>query len=87
MDYFLDVQNAYMRLMNEFATHGKLIIAYDFDDTVFDYHNRGGSYTNVIELLRRLKPYANFIVLLLVPKKKRRRLLLILRKMIFRMTV
>lgn len=70
MDYFLNSQNTYKRLMDEFVAHGKLIIAYDFDDTVFDYHNRGESYENVINLLRRLRPYANFIVFTACPKEK-----------------
>lgn len=70
MDYFLDVQNAYKRLIDEFTAHGKLIIAYDFDDTVFDYHNRGESYEDVINLLRRLRPYASFIVFTSCSKEK-----------------
>lgn len=62
MDFFLSTENAYDRLMREYRTYGKLIIAYDFDDTVFDFHNRGESYSDVIALLRRLRPFANFIV-------------------------
>ena len=62
MDHFLDPENTYQRLMNEYKKYGRLIIAYDYDDTVYDYHNRGSSYGDVIELLRKLRPYAQFIV-------------------------
>lgn len=32
--------------------NGKLIVAFDFDNTIFDYHNTGGDYSCVIELLK-----------------------------------
>lgn len=41
------------RLLNEYEKYKCLYIAYDFDNTIFDYHNGGGDYTEVINLLRR----------------------------------
>lgn len=70
MDYFLKTQNVYQRLMNEYEKYGKLIIAYDYDDTVFDYHSRGSYYNDVIDLLRRLRPFARFIVFTSCNKEK-----------------
>ena len=32
---------AYNRLKNEYDTHGKLIIAFDFDNTIYDCHFKG----------------------------------------------
>lgn len=63
MDHYLDYDNVYSRLYNEWLTHGKLIIAYDFDNTVHDFHDAGHTYNNVIGLLRRCKYIgAHFIV-------------------------
>lgn len=41
------------RLLEEYHKYGKLIVAFDFDNTIFDYHNNGGDYSCVINLLRR----------------------------------
>ena len=54
-DHYLCYGNYYGRLKDELNKYGKLVVAYDFDDTVYDFHNKGRSYTNIIELLRRLK--------------------------------
>ena len=62
IDEYLDKEKSYQRLKREFLEHGKLIIAYDFDSTVFDYHNTGYSYEMVRELIRKWKDYAYFIV-------------------------
>ena len=43
------------RLYNEFKTHGKLVVGFDFDNTIFDVHNNGGSYKCVIDLLKECK--------------------------------
>lgn len=61
-DEFLNLENSYNRLKKEYMEHGKLIIAYDFDSTVFDYHSTGSSYEMVRELIRKWKNHAYFIV-------------------------
>jgi hypothetical protein len=38
---YLNQANVVKRLISEWDTHGKLIIDYDFDNTVFDYHSEG----------------------------------------------
>lgn len=38
------------RLLEEYHKYRKLIVA--FDNTIFDYHNTGGDYSCVIELLK-----------------------------------
>lgn len=63
MDFFLNEQNVVERLVKEWREHGKIIIAYDYDDTVFDFHNRGETYDDVISLLQRCdKVGAHFVV-------------------------
>ena len=62
LDEFLDTEKSYNRLKEEFLTHGKLIIAYDLDSTVYDYHHKNESYELVKDLIRKYKDYAYFIV-------------------------
>jgi len=54
-DYFLNVNNSYNRLLEEYTKYGSLVIGFDFDDTVHDYHKKGHTYHQVIKLLRDLK--------------------------------
>jgi len=63
MDYYLNDENVINRLIKEWNKYGKLIIAYDYDNTVYDYHKLGYTFENVISLLKRAKSIgANFIV-------------------------
>lgn len=62
MDYYLNRQNATNRLFDEYKKYSKIIIAYDFDNTVFDYHGDGHSYEDVMSLIRDFKEHARFIV-------------------------
>jgi hypothetical protein len=52
-----------MRLKEEYHKYGKLIIAFDFDNTIYDYHNEGGDYSEVISLLRRCKELGFILIL------------------------
>ena len=38
--------------MKEYHKHNNLIVAFDFDNTVYDYHDDGGDYSDVIDLLK-----------------------------------
>jgi MoaA/NifB/PqqE/SkfB family radical SAM enzyme len=40
------------RLLEQYKLHGKLIVAFDFDDTIYDYHKKGHDYPKVVELLK-----------------------------------
>ena len=55
MDHFLDDENCIKRLVHEWETYGQLIIAYDYDNTVFDYNKRDIHFVDVPMLLRELK--------------------------------
>lgn len=43
------------RLKHEYNTHGNLVVGFDFDNTIFDIHNNGGDYSEVIKLLQECK--------------------------------
>lgn len=63
MDYYLKRLNQTDRLVDEWIKYGKIIIAYDFDDTVYDFHKQGRTYDDVIALLQRCeKVGAHFVV-------------------------
>ncbi|XZN14524.1 hypothetical protein ACSW9O_15770 (plasmid) [Clostridium perfringens] len=70
MDFYLDIENTYKRLKAEFLRYKKLIVAVDFDDTIYDYHNKAREYNMVINLLKKIKPYA-YIVIFTASKEDR----------------
>lgn len=43
------------RLLKEYEKHKSLVIAYDFDNCVFDYHSKGHDYSEVIQLVKDAK--------------------------------
>lgn len=43
------------RLLKEYKKHGKLIIAVDFDSTVYDYYSDGGEFPRAIEIIKKCK--------------------------------
>ena len=62
MDFYLMANSSYSRLESEFKKYGKLIFCLDFDDTIFDYHNRGIKFDNIIDLLKRWEEYSEVII-------------------------
>ena len=53
----MDVYNLdfYDRLRKDYIKHKSLFVAYDYDNTVYDYHNQGINYDKIISLLRVCK--------------------------------
>nr|DAT77804.1 MAG TPA: nucleotidase 5'-nucleotidase [Caudoviricetes sp.] len=47
--------NCIRRLEKELNTHGSLVIGFDFDNTIFDVHNNGGNYKDIIDALKDCK--------------------------------
>jgi len=41
------------RLLEEYRRYGKLIVAFDYDNTIYDYYHKGGNYSEVINLLKK----------------------------------
>lgn len=54
-DFYLNEENAYNRLKEEYEKYHTLIVAFDFDNTVYDYNNKGIKFQNVIDLLKVCK--------------------------------
>lgn len=51
-DKFLKSRNSYERLLEEYHKYKSLIIAFDFDGTVYDYHKEGLQFHKMIRTLR-----------------------------------
>jgi hypothetical protein len=62
MDYYLNSENSYTRLLDEYQKYNTLVVAFDFDDTVYDFHKKGRLYTDVINLLRALKEINCYLI-------------------------
>lgn len=62
MDFYLDPENCYQRLEDEFKKYGKLIFCVDFDDTLYDFHNAGRTYGDVMALLKVWEDYSEVVI-------------------------
>lgn len=62
-DPYLDDALCEERLLREHRQHGRLIVAVDFDDTVFDFHKAGHTYDEVLSLLRRCNALGFYVVI------------------------
>lgn len=54
MDKYLIENSAYERLWAEYNKYGSLIVAVDYDDTLFNFHGTDSSYEMVKQLVRDL---------------------------------
>lgn len=62
VDQYLVPNASFLRLWDEYKKYGSLVIAFDFDNTVFDYHKKGHTYWQVVELLIKLKEANCYII-------------------------
>ncbi|MFD2907560.1 hypothetical protein ACFSX9_02315 [Flavobacterium ardleyense] len=62
MDFYLTKNNSQNRLLEEYQNHGSLVVAFDFDDTVYDFHKKNRVYTDVITLIRKLKTINCYLI-------------------------
>lgn len=62
MDYYLNPENSSNRLVDEYIKYGTLVVAFDFDDTVYDFHKKGRIYSDVTKLLQELKSINCYLI-------------------------
>lgn len=43
------------RLIEEYKKYKSLVIGFDFDNTIFDYHNIGANFSEIINILKKCK--------------------------------
>lgn len=63
MDFYLEQKNCLERLVKEWRDYKKIVIAVDFDDTVYDFHKKGRTYEDVISLIRRCRAIGCYIII------------------------
>ena len=59
---YLDHDTCVKRLLEWHEKNGRLIVAYDFDNTVYDYHHKGHDYSEVVDLIRRAKQAGCYLI-------------------------
>lgn len=52
---YLNPENTFQRLLDEYRKYGSIVVAVDFDNTLYDYHKTGLDCSEVIDLLQHLK--------------------------------
>jgi trehalose-6-phosphatase len=62
MDFYLNPENSFNRLLEEYNQYQSIVVAFDFDDTVYDFHKKGRLYNDVIELLKKLKSINCYLI-------------------------
>lgn len=70
-DPYFDRENCIKRLSAEYAKHGQLIVALDFDDTIFDFHKKGSTHEAVIGLINECQDLGFHIVIFTASPKER----------------
>lgn len=70
---YQDTEFCAQRLFAEYKKHSKLIVAVDFDDTVFDFHNRGACYQRIKTLLNKCSQLGFYIVCFTASEPERHR--------------
>lgn len=63
LDPFMEEDACVDRLMDEYHQYGKLIIALDFDDTIFDFHGKGRCYPRVEQIILDCQKLGFYIML------------------------
>lgn len=54
-DPYLDNQLCIDRMVENWKSHKSLLVAFDFDNTVFDYHQKGYQFPKVEKVLKRAR--------------------------------
>ena len=62
IDEYLKPNASFIRLLNEYNLHKSLVIAYDLDNTLYDFHKKGETYHQVMQLLRNLKEIGCYMI-------------------------
>lgn len=69
MNSYLNDRKAIDRLKREYLEHKNLIIGFDFDNTIYDYHKEGLELQPVIELLKKCSDLEFTMCLYTIPDR------------------
>ena len=62
-DRYLNDEETYNRLMIEYKKYDSLYVAFDFDNTVYDYHKTGDTFPKLEELLIKCRRFNMKLIL------------------------
>jgi len=62
IDEYLKPNASFLRLLKEYKQYKSLVIAYDLDNTLYDFHKKGETYTMVMDLLKDLKSIGCYMI-------------------------
>lgn len=62
MDEYLVPNASFLRLVGEYKKYGSIVVAYDLDNTVLDFHKKGETYFHVMQLIRDLKGIGCYLI-------------------------
>ena len=60
------------RLYGDYLLHKSLFIAFDFDNTIFDYHNAGRDFHHIIDLLKKCSDHGHKLILFTTTNDKKK---------------
>lgn len=63
-DPYMNNLRCIKRLYENWVEHNEIIIAFDFDNTVYDFYNKGYVYKKVIRLLKKCKNLGCTLILI-----------------------
>jgi hypothetical protein len=62
LDEYLVLNASFLRLKEEYEKYGSIVVAFDFDNTIYDFHKKGKTYDMVCSLIRRLKSIGCYMI-------------------------
>ena len=63
-DPYFSINRGADRLLEQYKLHGSLVVAFDFDDTIYDYHKKGFTYPKVVSLLLECQELGMTLIML-----------------------
>lgn len=70
-DPFIYVDNCTKRLEKDYEKHKSIVVACDFDNTIFDFHERGFEFPQVVEVLQKCNALGFKVVIFSASPKER----------------
>lgn len=70
-DTYTYINNCVERLFREWKKHPRLIIAVDFDDTLYDFHSKGTEHADALDLIRQCNKLNFYVVLYTASRPER----------------
>ncbi len=70
-DPYTDTAACVARLLKMYAQHPRLLVAVDFDDTLFDFHKTGAAYPRAVAAVRAAQAAGFYITIFTASAKDR----------------